>query len=234
MQATIIDMSLTRNEQRLADILIKAKLVDEMQVKSAAPHLGLWGKHLPRVLAETGFVDEDELTQAIARALGMPLVHLAMQPKDLHALAKLDVAFCEAHAVFPVALKGNALTVAMVDPTDVGTLEAVQARAGSRVRPVLASEIEIENSILRHYRGLDPKARREVHKMTEEEPLEVSMARSLEPKREGAEQILKSSGVGFSREELERLEAAKTNQQKASVILRAVRQLLQEKGLLQR
>jgi hypothetical protein len=71
-------------------------------------------------------------------------------------------------------------------------------------------------------------------RLTDEAPLELDMAKPLSPKSSSPqpEPLRKPAAVAFSKEEVARLEAALANQQKAATILRAVRELLTEKGLL--
>ncbi len=232
---------LPRTEQNVANILIKAKIIDEMQVKSAASKIGLWAKHLPKVIAELGFVDEDEMTDALSKALRLPVTHLAMIQRDKEAMGKLDADFCQLHAVFPVAVRNHTLMVAMVDPTDIFSIDAVKIRAGMRVTGLLASETSILNAILKHYLGQEPKqvsnkARKAVRRLTDETPLELEMSKPPDPKssRPTEEPLRKAPGLAFSADDMRRLDAAGVNQQKASTILRAVKELLEEKGYLKR
>lgn len=153
-------MANPRALSRLKDILIKAGLIDELQLRSAVARMDQWGGRLPAVLVDMGFVDEEQLGQAIGAALKMPLTHLGTVVKDPAALSRVDVAFCEQHAVFPVLIKDRVLTLAMADPTELGTIDAVSAKAGVRVVPALAAESEIQAAIARHYRGvvLEPRS----------------------------------------------------------------------------
>ncbi len=234
-------MSLPRSEQRLADILTKAGVIDEMQVRAGSSKLGLWGKHLPKVLAELGLIDEDEATEALSKALKLPVTHLGLIHRDKDAMSKLDADFCQLHAVFPLSVKGHTLNVAMVDPTDIYSLDQVKIRAGMRVAGLLASETEIQNAVLKHYLGQEPKqvsnkARKAVRRLTDETPLELDMAKPPDPKSSSPEPepLRKAAGVAFNADEIRRLEAAWANQQKASTIMRAVKELLAEKGYLKR
>jgi len=232
-------VNIPRSEEHVAQLLLKAKLIDEMQIRAASSKIGLWGKHLPKVMAELGFIDEAEITQAIGKALNLPVTHLGMSHKDKEALGKLDVEFCQLHAVFPVSVTHRTLNVAMVDPTDIYSIDQVKIRAGMRVNGLLCAETEIANAILKHYLGQEPKvsprAKNAGRRLTEA-PLELEMAKPPEPKSSSpeAEPLRKASGVAFTKEDTVRLEAAWANQQKAATILRAVRELLTEKGYLKR
>ncbi len=233
-------MTSPRDTERLAKIFVKAGLIDDLQLRSAMARLGNWGGRLPKVLAELGFADEEELTAAIGKAIHHPVTHLGTTLKDTHALAKLDVKFCEEHCVFPVSLKDRVMALALVDPSELDVIDAVKARAGVRVQPLLATETSIRHAILRHYRNQEPKvvsnrARKAVTRdvSTDEDiKFKVDMAPAPKPRTATQESLRKSAGTAFTQQELAKLESARGNQAKTATILRAVEELLTEKGLL--
>jgi hypothetical protein len=149
-------MAAPRN--RIGEILVKARVIDEMQLRSALAQHDQWGGRLSRIISDMGLAPEDTLTQAIAQGLGVQRVSLSTVNKDLGALAKLEVGFAEQKGVFPVALRdnGKTLILAMADPTDLQTIDQVAARSRTRVVPMVAGDQEIQNAILRHYRNQDP------------------------------------------------------------------------------
>jgi hypothetical protein len=151
-------MALRPNVARLRDQLLKAQVIDELQMRSAIAHLEQWGGRLPAVLVEMGFCDEEELTTRLGEVLRLPTMHLGMVHHDKAAISKVSPDFCEEHGVFPVSLQGHTAVVAMADPTEVDTIDTLAAKLGARVQVVLASETEIRNAINRHYRGLAPTA----------------------------------------------------------------------------
>ncbi|WNG33795.1 general secretion pathway protein GspE [Archangium minus] len=148
-------MAAPRN--RIGEILVKARVIDEMQLRSALAQHDQWGGRLSRIISDMGLASEDTITQAIAQGLGMQRVELGTA-KDAGALAKLDVSFAEQKSIFPVSLRdnGKTLVLAMADPTDLQTIDQVAARSRTRVVPVVASDREIQHAILRHYRNQDP------------------------------------------------------------------------------
>lgn len=233
-------MTSRKDTERLANILLKASVIDDLQLRSAMARMGNFGGRLPRILAELGFADESEITAAIGKAIGHPVTHLGTVLKDTHALAKLDVKFCDEHVVFPVSLKERVMSVAMVDPSELDVVDAVKVRSGVRVQPLLASETEIRHAIMRHYRGQEPKvvsnrARKAVTRdvsTNEDIKFEVDMAPPPRPRSPTQEALRKSAGTAFTQEELVKLEAARVNQSKTATILKAVQELLAEKGLL--
>jgi hypothetical protein len=256
-------MATTRSTSRLKDILLRAGLVDELQLRSAMARMDQWGGRLPALLVEMGFVDEEAMVELLAKSLKMQVTHLGTVVKDPAALAKVDVAFAEEHAIFPVHLKDRALTLAMTDPTELNVIDVVAAKAGARVVPQLASETEIMAAIARHYRGLhiEPKSYSMRKRVTHEVPtaeggnLDASVFQldlRAPPKPGDAprgvlgrppsantmlDEILGDDDApaadgGFTEAELVRLDACRLNQQKASTIIRALNELLAEKGYL--
>ncbi len=233
-------MTSRKDSERLAAIFLKAKLIDDLQLRSSMARLANFGGRLPRMLSEMGFCDEDELTAAIGKSGGFPVTMLGHVLKDTHAMAKLDVKFCEEHCVFPVTLKDRVLALAMVDPLELDVIDAVKVRAGVRVQPLLSSETGIRNAILKHYKGQEPRvvsnrARKAVTRevsTNEDIKFEVDMAPPPKPRTPTVEALRKSAGVGFTKEELAKLESARVNQSKTATILKAVEELLTEKGLM--
>ena len=56
---------------RIGDMLVKARLIDEMQLSSALAHQKKWGGRLGDVLIELGFLDEMMLWKGLSKQLGL-------------------------------------------------------------------------------------------------------------------------------------------------------------------
>lgn len=143
---------------RIGELLVKARVIDELQLRSALARHDQWGGRLSRVITDMGLAKEDVVLNAIAQATGTQRITLGNLTRDAGALAKVDVSLAEQKGIFPVGLKdnGKTLVLAMADPTDLNTVDQVAARARARVLVVIASDREIEHAILRHYRGQEP------------------------------------------------------------------------------
>ncbi|MCA3016997.1 MAG: general secretion pathway protein GspE [Myxococcaceae bacterium] len=245
-----------RAPTRLRDIIIASGLIDELQLRSATGRIEQWGGRLPAMLVELGFVYEAALTEAIGKALGMPVTHLGPVRRNPAVLARLDVDFAEEHAVFPVQVHGRSLLLAMADPTDLSLVDAVAARVGLRIVPQLAPESEIMHAIATHYRGLEahPRAQSRLVRQPERAPTDLAPTRT--PRAPPSDQAPATppqvpapaapawststqpadpfdlTASAFSQEELRLLDACRLNQEKASAVVRALTELLTEKGYL--
>ncbi|NVJ07422.1 general secretion pathway protein GspE [Myxococcus sp. AM001] len=146
------------SRNRIGDILVKARVIDDLQLRSALATHEQWGGRLSRIIADLGLATDDVITEAICQGLGMQRIQLGNVTRDAGALSRVDVSLAEQKAVFPVSLKdnGKTLVLAMADPTDLGTLDQVAAKSRARVVVMVAGEREIEHAILRHYRGQEP------------------------------------------------------------------------------
>jgi len=269
------------SRNRIGDILVKARVIDELQLRSAMATLDQWGGRLSRVVADLGLATEDTVTEAICQGLGMQRVQLGNITRDPGALAKVDVNLAEQKAVFPVQLKdnGKTLVLAMADPTDLATLDQVAARSRARVVPMVAGEREIEHAILRNYRNQEPvvstrhggprppqasdagtlddggddfkvvdmSGKTVVKRIADIVPPDspaTAPAPAQAPARAPAQassaadildEILAGGAPSseWSEEDLQRLQTVQQNQEKSSKILRALLELLLEKGQLQ-
>ncbi len=66
-------MALPASVLKMRELLLRAKVVDEPQMRSALARVEQFGGRLRRVLADMGLVDEEQVAEAIAAALRLPL-----------------------------------------------------------------------------------------------------------------------------------------------------------------
>ncbi|HEY3446337.1 MAG TPA: hypothetical protein VGK67_08220 [Myxococcales bacterium] len=140
---------------RIADILHRAKVIDDLQLRSAGAHQAQWGGRFPTIVIEKKFASEEKVVEAISQAMRLPKVDLANVEADPAAVAKLDADFCKVNAVFPCALKDNGKTLwlAMVDPTNLPVVDEVALKTKTRINLVVASEKQVQAAIKRGYYG---------------------------------------------------------------------------------
>lgn len=253
---------------RIGELLVRARVIDELQLRSAMAQVDQWGGRVSRMVVEMGLAAEDAVVQAIAQGTNMQRVHLGNIGRDAVVLSKLDAGLCEDKAIFPVSARdnGKTLVLAMADPTDLETVDKVASLTRMRVAVVVAGEKEIERAIRRLYRNQeltysgirDPNA--DVPAEEDENEFKIvdmsgktvmKHINSIAPPPQGAGpgpaippsasaasallDDLLSGGPpndGFTEEEIQRLETLRANQEKSTKILRALLELLLEKGEL--
>jgi hypothetical protein len=142
----------------LARILKDRGIVTERQLQEAIQHQVLYGGRLGTNLYELGFITEERLTEALARAHGVPGQTVDLREVQPEALALIPKAMAAQHKVFPCRLKGRTLYLAMVDPQDHGAVARVGYSKGVIVKPVVIPEFRMIQ-LLRDYYGVDERWR---------------------------------------------------------------------------
>ncbi len=74
---------------------------------------------------------------------------------ETEALKLIPEAMARKYAAIPVAIEGNVLTVAMVNPSDIFALEALASQTQMRIEPEAASAEEVHEAIDFNYKAYD-------------------------------------------------------------------------------
>ena len=108
-----------------------------------------------KILAQMGWVSEEQLVAARGQVIGVPYVDPASQPISPEVLAYFPEEVAKRFVVIPIAREGDTLSVAMVDPLDLQILEFIEKKSGLRIRPYIATATSINRVIAEQYtRGL--------------------------------------------------------------------------------
>lgn len=127
-----------------------------------------------KILVEKAWVGDEQLTQAKAEVIGVPFVTPDKNPISPEVLAYLPEEVARRFTVIPIARDGDILSVAMVDPLDLQTLEFIEKKASLSVRPYMATAQSIEAAISEQYtRGLSTEVGEALREAT---PLTVPIA----------------------------------------------------------
>jgi len=104
-------------------------------------------KLLGEVLIELGLCTEDQITEALAQAYGVPYARVSPRIADPRIIEILPREFLEKHQVLPLFLVENVLTVAVAEPANVFLLEEIERASGKRVQVVAATAHDIRATL---------------------------------------------------------------------------------------
>lgn len=153
----------------LGERLIAAGLLTTEQLENALDHqrlatrkrsqavAGIEGASPPRikplgeVVTELGLVEETHLIPLLGEQLGVPGIRLREGLIDPRAIALVPRAEAERWRVLPLMKVRDELTIAMADPRDLATIDAISHLTGLRIRPVLTLASAIERLLPRCY-----------------------------------------------------------------------------------
>jgi hypothetical protein len=140
---------------KVGEILVRAGLIDEMQLRAALGDQNNWGQRLGATLVKMGLVSERDLVRALAQQLQLPVVELEGKRVQPEVLELVPVEFAEKHMCVPLFVKENGgartLYVGMEDPSDLAALDDLGFRTGLEVSPVLVSPSELFEAMDRFY-----------------------------------------------------------------------------------
>jgi len=141
---------------KLGELLIKANVLQESQLKAALAEQQKWGGKLGEILVRMSLVTEDLLVRALSKQLNVAAAPLdSIQGIPPHVKAKIPVTTARDYHVLPIQLRddGKTLVVAMVDPQNVEQIDALRAVSKCRIMPQLAGRTAIARAFARFYEG---------------------------------------------------------------------------------
>ncbi len=98
-------------------------------------------------------LSDAEVAARLSMQYRVPTVDLTQYEVAREIIALVPRDLCERHCVLPVSRAGSSLIVAMIDPSDVRTIEVLKEHTGMNVEPVIAPETAIKAAIDRYYGG---------------------------------------------------------------------------------
>jgi type IV pilus assembly protein PilB len=140
---------------RLGQLLLKANIITDEQLKKAQGDQKMRGSSLSSVLIEMGFLSEDALLEFLHKRYGLPSINLSEVELDPKLVGLVGADFMMKNQVVPVRRSGSTLYLAIVDPFNVSVLDDIKFRTGYHIEALVASETDIKTTIERH---LNPTA----------------------------------------------------------------------------
>jgi type IV pilus assembly protein PilB len=135
----------------LGELLLEDGLVTERQYQKALSQAEKSREPLLSILFAGGLVTEKDVAEVTGHHIGVDFVDLDDFEFDPELAHCIPSHLAERHRVFPLALKDNRLTLAMVDPRDVIAIDDIRLISGFDIEPVIATEAAIESAIKRHF-----------------------------------------------------------------------------------
>ncbi len=136
---------------RLGELLTKATLITQDQLKEALKVQKETGGKLGETLIKLNFVSEEDITECLSQQFGVPSINLAHFEIDQNVIKLISADVARKYNILPVNKTGATLTIAMADPTNVFAMDDIKFMTGYNVEPVVASELGIKAAIDNYY-----------------------------------------------------------------------------------
>jgi type IV pilus assembly protein PilB len=132
--------------RRLSDFLTSEGLITAEQLSLVFAEQKKTGERLAAVVVRLGLMTEEDIVRAQSQHYRVPLVVFPDSvPAEL--LRMVPAAIARKYEVIPIGRSAGALTLAMVDPTNLAAVDDVAFRTGMRVFPVISLPSKIREAI---------------------------------------------------------------------------------------
>ena len=136
---------------RVGELLVQKNLLSPEQLDRAREEAKSTGTRVGFQLTKLGFVDEDEIADAISGQYGVPTLNLDDFEIDPEVIKLIPEDVATKHTIIPVNRAGATLIVATADPSNIFAIDDVKFLTGYNVEVVVAAEEAIRRATERAY-----------------------------------------------------------------------------------
>ena len=142
---------MTGSEELIVDLLVSRGMVNEQQADEGRTLADEKGVGIVEALDELGHASEENIMMLLAGEYGMDTFDLSEYsiPSDVIKMVPADVA--RQYGVVPVMKSDGTVIVAMENPTDLETLDALRYVLKTDVEGVIVPKRQIQEALEQHY-----------------------------------------------------------------------------------
>ena len=219
---------------RIGDLLVKAGVITDLQLKAALAEQSQWGGKLGDILVRMEFITEEVLVRALSKQTGITRADLSGDA-DAEAIARVPAETAEEFNMVPLRVEdeGRSLIVAMSDPGNVMVVDHLHALTACRIEAQLAGASAIRAAIARWYRGEELGGDESSMKIVNNSGDSVV---TVDPKKAEGKKAPAAAqdGKAARASALEVLRGVEETQRRSVAALKAMVELLIEKGVFSR
>ncbi|MBI3313706.1 MAG: response regulator [Candidatus Omnitrophica bacterium] len=131
----------------LGQVLLDAGLIDQESLAGALKKHLETGERLGQTLIRMNMIRSEDVGHMLQKKLNIPYISLRQFPGQRETLRLFTLDFMKSHRVVPVEATDHGIRLAMCDPFDLRTLDAIERITGLKPIPCLALEDEFEEFI---------------------------------------------------------------------------------------
>jgi type IV pilus assembly protein PilB len=137
---------------RIGNLLVKDRKISVEQLESALKRQREKGGNLGGNLIELGYVSERDLTETLAKQLGVQPVELRLEDLDEDVVNIIPAEVAVKFQVIAFEKLNKVLKVAISDPTNTFALDSIKLITGCKVEPYIAADSSIRHIIDKIYK----------------------------------------------------------------------------------
>jgi type IV pilus assembly protein PilB len=141
--------------KRIGEILVEQGYITQKELENGLAQQKTMGLPLGKCLVKLGYIEEAKLLDVLAAQLDLQHINLENFKFTQGITGLISEEMARSYKVIPLYEKDGVLTVAMVDPTNLRSLDHIKFKTGKDVEPVIGTEAEILAAIERVYAARD-------------------------------------------------------------------------------
>ena len=138
--------------KRLGEVLLGRGVINRAQLEQALAYQKEHGGLMGQVLIQLGVITEEEVALALTAQYGFPYLPLDNYEIDGGLTAMIPEAVARRHCLIPIDRIGNALTLAMGDPSNTQTIEEIELLTKCVVQTFVSTPSDIVKAIEKYYK----------------------------------------------------------------------------------
>ena len=139
--------------KRIGEVLLERGLINHKELEQALAYQKEHGGLMGQVLIHLGFITEQEVALALTAQYGFPYLPLDNYEIDSGLTELIPEPVARQYCLIPIDRIGNALTLAMADPSNVRAIEDIELLTKCVVQTFVSTPTEIKKAIDRHYKS---------------------------------------------------------------------------------
>ncbi len=136
----------------IGQILLSKGLINQQGLDAVLEQQKAEGRHklLGELLVEQGLLTEEQLCETLAELYNVPYAKVSPKICDPKVIEVLPREFIDKHAVLPMFLVNNILTIALAEPSNLFLIEEIQQLTGYQVQVVASTQRDIAATLQAH------------------------------------------------------------------------------------
>ena len=138
--------------KRLGEVLLERGVITHQQLEQTLAHQKAKGGLLGQVMIELGFVTEEKIALALTAQYGFPYLPLDNYEIDGGLTHLIPEQVARQYCLIPIDRIGNALTLAMADPSNVQAIEDIELLTKCVVQTFVSTPSDVTRAIDKYYK----------------------------------------------------------------------------------
>ena len=138
--------------KRIGEVLLQRGVIARKDLEKALAYQQDHGGLIGQILIQMGFTTEEEVALALTAQYGFPYLPLDNYEIDSGLTSIIPEAVARQYCLIPIDRIGNALTLAMADPSNVKAIEDVEVLTKCVVQAFVSTPSDIAKALDKYYK----------------------------------------------------------------------------------